>query len=63
MADIINQKQIQLKNVKTVDIAGDDHIVVFSSFGVNPDNIIEQYQPVYGNETANNFINCYTLSN
>ncbi|WP_426578103.1 hypothetical protein ACP179_09880 [Xenorhabdus stockiae] len=63
MADIINQKQTQLKDVKTVDIAGDDRIVVYSSFGVNPDNIIEQYQPVCGNETANNVINCYTLSN
>ncbi|MCC8381348.1 hypothetical protein [Xenorhabdus sp. PB30.3] len=49
--------------VKIIDSVSDTPIVVYSSFGVNPDNILEQYQPVCGNETANNVINCYTLSN
>ncbi|WP_446470351.1 hypothetical protein [Xenorhabdus stockiae] len=49
--------------VQIIDSVSDSPIVVYSSFGVNSDNILEQYQPVCGNETANNVINCYTLSN
>ncbi|PHM71213.1 hypothetical protein [Xenorhabdus sp. KJ12.1] len=63
MADIIIQKKTQPKDVKIANVAGDDRIVVYSSFGVSPDNIVEQYPAVCGNETVHNVINCYTLSN